>query len=169
MYFTYNIFVTFLIRWYNICQVNKTMIEVLVCMFGTLMSTEEAVQMLAYCEITAQQAKVGQLTCTSCTEFHLLSRFLSSAFRRKSLNSGDLCRTNIKHSACRPKTRVHVPVNSQLQSKSGSHLKSALIEENHNYVPLLWPTKSLINLLNRLPHIMAAQTRPYLCRVTPRR
>lgn len=44
----------------------------------------QAVQKLAYYKITTL------LTWRSCTELHLLSTFLSSAFRRKSLNSGDL-------------------------------------------------------------------------------
>lgn len=34
--------------------------------------------------------KDRKLACRSCIEFHLLSTFLSSAFLRKSLNSGDL-------------------------------------------------------------------------------
>lgn len=75
----------------------------------------QAVQKLAYYKITTL------LTWRSCTELHLLSTFLSSAFRRKSLNSGDLWRINIKQSTCWPNKRVNVPVCfSGMLSKAGS-------------------------------------------------
>lgn len=50
----------------------------------------QAVQKLVYYKITTL------LTWRSCTELHLLSTFLSSAFRRKSLNSGDLLKNKHK-------------------------------------------------------------------------
>lgn len=41
-----------------------------------------------------------QLTCRSCSVPHLWSTFLSRAFRRKSLNSGDLSGINKTESVC---------------------------------------------------------------------